>query len=172
MKLEFNILQIATDPDPLLRAELVNIFWETNLVPPRDQAHQKSLQNKYLDFYLGHKQAINLGIFTNNQCQGYILSLPATDTEEILQLQGHLKNFLHLFLHFPAHLHINVLPHWQGRGLGRMLMTALESKLRDQGISGVHLLTSPEASNRNFYEKLGFIPTEINSGILFLGKNL
>jgi ribosomal protein S18 acetylase RimI-like enzyme len=41
---------------------------------------------------------------------------------------------------FPSHLHINLVPRLQGRGVGRQLITTLTSRLRDQGSPGLHLL--------------------------------
>ena len=58
---------------------------------------------------------------------------------------------------YPAHLHINVLPTCQRRGIGELLIRTFEATLRDAGVAGVHLITS----NRNskalpFYAKLGY----------------
>jgi ribosomal protein S18 acetylase RimI-like enzyme len=40
---------------------------------------------------------------------------------------------------FPSHLHINLLPRLQGRGIGRRLMRTLIAQLRTRGSRGVHL---------------------------------
>jgi ribosomal protein S18 acetylase RimI-like enzyme len=58
---------------------------------------------------------------------------------------------------FPSHLHINLLPPMQGRGIGRQLVTTLISGLRDQGSPGVHLLVG-DGNQRaaSFYRHLGF----------------
>jgi ribosomal protein S18 acetylase RimI-like enzyme len=58
---------------------------------------------------------------------------------------------------YPAHLHINLMPGYQGLGLGTRLMNTFETHLRDFGIRGIHLTTS----NKNFkaipfYSKMGF----------------
>jgi GNAT superfamily N-acetyltransferase len=58
---------------------------------------------------------------------------------------------------YPAQLHIDLLPEWQGRGLGSRLMAAYLGALRGRGCPGVFL----ETSDRNvkalpFYRKLGF----------------
>jgi ribosomal protein S18 acetylase RimI-like enzyme len=58
---------------------------------------------------------------------------------------------------YPSHLHINLLPDLQGRGVGRRLLDTLLSTLRDQGSPGVHLgthLTNVRAVG--FYRHLGF----------------
>jgi ribosomal protein S18 acetylase RimI-like enzyme len=58
---------------------------------------------------------------------------------------------------FPSHLHINLLPRMQGRGIGRRLVAALISGLRDGGSPGVHLTVA--AGNQRavgFYRHVGF----------------
>jgi ribosomal protein S18 acetylase RimI-like enzyme len=58
---------------------------------------------------------------------------------------------------FPSHLHIDLLPRLQGRGVGRQLMATLISRLRDLGSPGVHLFVSTGNQNAiGFYEHLGF----------------
>jgi ribosomal protein S18 acetylase RimI-like enzyme len=64
---------------------------------------------------------------------------------------------------YPSHLHINLLPRLQGRGLGRALMNALLGELRAQGSRGVHLAVSPDNHRAiGFYQHLGFtrLPAE------------
>lgn len=59
---------------------------------------------------------------------------------------------------YPAHLHINLLPEYQGQGLGTRLMHHFEGHLIGQGARGVHLGTSNH--NRKavpFYKKMGFV---------------
>ena len=57
----------------------------------------------------------------------------------------------------PAHLHIDLLPRFQGRGLGRRLLDHLFEGLRAAGADAVHLGVSPENTNAiAFYEHLGF----------------
>jgi ribosomal protein S18 acetylase RimI-like enzyme len=60
---------------------------------------------------------------------------------------------------YPAHLHIDLLPRVQGRGLGRRLMDTLVERLRRLGVPGVHLGVHP-ANHRaiGFYRHLGFEP--------------
>lgn len=61
---------------------------------------------------------------------------------------------------YPAHLHIDVLPPWQGRGHGRALIGRFLAGLRTAGVPGVHLgMVSTNTAARAFYDRLGF--TEI-----------
>jgi ribosomal protein S18 acetylase RimI-like enzyme len=58
---------------------------------------------------------------------------------------------------FPAHLHIDLLPHLQGLGLGRRLIETLAAALRERGIRGLHLGIDPANTNAAaFYTHLGF----------------
>ena len=77
---------------------------------------------------------------------------------------------------FPAHLHIDILPRGQGRGIGRRLMTTLFDALVAQGVDGVHLGVSPRNTRAiGFYKHLGFVPVgdedDESSGLL-LGLRL
>lgn len=58
---------------------------------------------------------------------------------------------------YPAHLHINLLPHLQGQGLGQRLIDTLSDALRAAGGRGLHLGVS-EANTRaqRFYDIYGF----------------
>ena len=58
---------------------------------------------------------------------------------------------------YPSHLHIDILPRLQGRGIGRQLIAALTSALREQGSPGVHLLVGRGNQRAaGFYRHVGF----------------
>jgi ribosomal protein S18 acetylase RimI-like enzyme len=58
---------------------------------------------------------------------------------------------------YPAHLHINLLPAWRGKGLGRSLMDHYLNQLQMEGITGVHLTTtSYNTAACRLYESEGF----------------
>jgi GNAT superfamily N-acetyltransferase len=62
-----------------------------------------------------------------------------------------------LYANYPAHLHIDLLPELQGKGVGRKLMNALFEELKRQKVTGVHLGVSGKNSGAiAFYQKLGF----------------
>jgi ribosomal protein S18 acetylase RimI-like enzyme len=62
---------------------------------------------------------------------------------------------------FPAHLHVNLLPEYQGRGAGTRLMEHFEKDMRQLGVSGIHLRTSNQNRKAlSFYEKLGYAVIE------------
>ncbi|NED14607.1 GNAT family N-acetyltransferase [Streptomyces sp. SID9124] len=61
----------------------------------------------------------------------------------------------------PAHLHIDLLPDWQGKGYGRALMNTFLAALNAGGVQGVHLsMLTSNTPARAFYDRLGF--TEIH----------
>ena len=61
----------------------------------------------------------------------------------------------------PAHLHIDLLPEAQGRGLGRSMIRAFLDGLKAAGVRGVHLGVSPtNTAARAFYSRLGFTPLD------------
>lgn len=58
---------------------------------------------------------------------------------------------------YPAHLHIDLLPSQQGRGVGRQLMDACVELLRSQGVTGLHLTAErANAGAQAFYPRVGF----------------
>jgi ribosomal protein S18 acetylase RimI-like enzyme len=58
---------------------------------------------------------------------------------------------------YPSHLHIDLVPRLQGRGLGRQLIATLVSALRDHGSPGVHLLAGRNNKRAaGFYRHVGF----------------
>lgn len=58
---------------------------------------------------------------------------------------------------YPAHLHIDILPEYQGRGIGIMLLGRLKKHLKEYGCPGIHLGVGKENTGAiRFYEKAGF----------------
>ncbi len=69
---------------------------------------------------------------------------------------------------YPSHLHIDLLPVAQGRGLGRRLMQHLFDQLRAAGSPGVHLGVDPRNEHAiGFYEHLGMRRHTHDAGVLF-----
>jgi ribosomal protein S18 acetylase RimI-like enzyme len=70
----------------------------------------------------------------------------------------------------PAHLHIDLLPEWQGKGFGRGLMEAFLTGLRQAGVARVHLgMARDNVGARAFYDRLGFTERPVaDTGALFL----
>jgi len=61
-----------------------------------------------------------------------------------------------LYRNYPAHLHIDILPQYQRKGIGHRLMQTLEKHLKNNNIIGYHLEVG--ADNKlgiSFYQKYG-----------------
>lgn len=62
-----------------------------------------------------------------------------------------------LYKEYPAHLHINILPEYQHKGIGRILMDKFESNARKNNIKGIHLRTSSKNIKAlPFYDRNGY----------------
>lgn len=58
---------------------------------------------------------------------------------------------------YPAHLHINLLPDYQRKKYGPELMSTFLNKMKELGVSGVHLgMVRTNIGARRFYDRLGF----------------
>ena len=72
---------------------------------------------------------------------------------------------------YPSHLHIDLLPHARGRGLGREMMNVLLAELSAIGSPGVHLgMGATNLRAERFYKKLGFHELASVGDVLYLGK--
>lgn len=58
---------------------------------------------------------------------------------------------------YPAHLHTNILPPYQGKGYGKQMMRLFLDALRERGVKGVELSVLKENVQAvKFYERVGF----------------
>ncbi|MEV0171709.1 GNAT family N-acetyltransferase [Streptomyces sp. NPDC050803] len=76
-------------------------------------------------------------------------------------------------LAYPAHLHIDLLPDWQGKGHGRALMRTFLQALQDAGVPAVHLaMATANTRARAFYDRMGFHEIEVPEpgAATFLGR--
>ncbi|MCR2815236.1 GNAT family N-acetyltransferase [Microbacterium jiangjiandongii] len=66
----------------------------------------------------------------------------------------------------PAHLHIDLLPDFQGQGWGRRLIDTVVEALRADGVRGLHLVASADnAGALAFYDRLGFTRVPSHEGV-------
>ncbi len=100
---------------------------------------------------------------------------PVTREDSMLWLHGHPERMLVPELaDYPAHLHIDLLPEWQGKGWGRGLISAFLAGLRAAGVPRVHLgMAVANVSARAFYDRLGFteIPVPGAETVTYLGRS-
>lgn len=74
---------------------------------------------------------------------------------------------------YPAHLHIDLLPEYQGRGYGRELAFTLFGALARAGAPRVHLaMVTKNTGARRFYDRIGFreLPVPDPGPLTFLGR--
>lgn len=74
---------------------------------------------------------------------------------------------------YPAHLHIDILPDYQSKGIGSKLINAFCDNIKAQGIDGVMLIVGSENEGaRRFYQRNGFtLLQDIKTGAAY-GKKL
>ncbi|MCG8573147.1 MAG: GNAT family N-acetyltransferase [Spirochaetes bacterium] len=155
---------------------------------------------QYMLPYVIHSPQLCLVAHLDHQPQGYILG--ASDTKSfyhwmeeqwlpplrlLYPLNGQCKSemeksFLE-YLHedhkafefpqdYPAHLHINLLPSCQGKGVGKKLMEGFCQLLAQANVAGVYLQVGADNSRAvGFYQKLDFhILKESDDTILMVRK--
>ncbi len=141
------------------------------------------LLNTYCNYYLEHEpENCFVAADENNEAIGYILCAKNFDgfikifSEKYAERALHFKWLYRIAAiisvseqkkykdDYPAHLHIDLLPGYQQKGLGRQLINALFDHLKEKGVKGVML--SVCIGNKGaikFYEKCGF--TRIKTGL-------
>jgi ribosomal protein S18 acetylase RimI-like enzyme len=98
---------------------------------------------------------------------------PVTPDDAMLWLHHHPERMLvPEVAAWPAHLHIDLLPEWQGKGWGRALMGRFLDGLRSAGVPGVHLgMLATNVRARAFYDRLGFTEITVpNAEIIYLTR--
>lgn len=156
-------------------AEFKEIFFLTSsrTIFASEMAKEEFYLN-WTKYYLSQEpENVYLAISDNGELLGYLTgclnSLRAMDNMKLPSL----KLFSDQFRQYPAHFHINCHPQVQGKGVGSALTKLFVDDLKDLGIRGVHIVTSPAAPNVAFYKKNGFTFTderELNGAkVLFMG---
>ena len=113
---------------------------------------------KWTDYYLNGPPAQTLLAWQENRLVGYLMAA-TNSAAAIPYFQSRVPYytlFADLFADYPAHLHMNTAPQARGLGVGTQLIDELVRRLRQAKSKGVHLVTSPDQRNVNFYRKNGF----------------
>lgn len=101
---------------------------------------------------------------------------PSTPSEEMVDLLHNPERMTRPELaSYPAHLHINLLPEYQHKGLGRELINTFVSALREAGVPALHLsMWAANVDARAFYNRVGFHEIQVpDSGdTAYLGMRL
>ncbi|KAJ4356997.1 hypothetical protein N0V95_002869 [Ascochyta clinopodiicola] len=101
-----------------------------------------------------------------------IVPKPEIRTADLLMEKEETKGFRHALHHaecsalqvwpeelakYPAHMHIDILPEFQRKGWGSVLIDTLFEAVKSKGASGIHLdMVRWNTIGRSFYEKIGF----------------
>ena len=156
--------------------QIRDIFFESSTKKSfKDEAERDAFFYKYLGFYLKYYPHL-AWVALDDRVLGYVVSAPISSSEEIDTIQPHLKTFERYFSQYPGHLHINCHHEARGKGIGGMLVAKVIQEFKTLKIAGIHIITGPDALNKNFYKKLGFDQQAVESfqgsPILFMGKRL
>lgn len=74
---------------------------------------------------------------------------------------------------YPSHLHVDLLPGWQGGGWGRRLLETLFDALAADSSLGVHLgVARRNVQAVGFYRRMGFTELDGDDGGLTMGRPL
>ncbi len=99
---------------------------------------------------------------------------PRTPEQDMVALGHHPERMiLPELTGYPAHLHIDLLPEYQGRGLGRRLIDRFLAAARAAGAPAVHLcMLTANVKARGFYDRLGFHPIDVPDPgpVTYLGR--
>lgn len=84
------------------------------------------------------------------------------------------KMFKRLFEEYPAHLHVDILPAYQGNGNGTKLIKTLEDHLKEIGVKAIRLSVGTDnVRAQKFYKKNGYARIAYLPGIAAVyGKKL
>lgn len=160
-----------------LLPQLAGIFFESSSVKTFESTEKKkTFYDKWLGQYLESTPELVHIAMNEGQVLGYLCghcdSSFASRNFDI----GSMKVFDDMYEAYPAHLHINLSPESRGKGIGRFLIERFCEQLRDRACPGLHIITSPDANNSGFYEKLGFKVIKrrayLEVELLFMGRIL
>lgn len=156
------------------RENLRKICLATASPPPKTEKAKKILLASYCDYYIGRERENVFVLDADGEAVGYIFTAANFKTYK-KNFRPYLKKIkeLSVFRYFirladdvvkkilsgkyPAHLHIDILPEFTGKGRGTELLSAALADLRRKKIAGVCLgVASGNKRAIGFYEKNGF----------------
>lgn len=153
-------------------AQLEQIFFLSSSVTNFESEQRKAdFFERWLGHYLKHYQATTWCACEGSQILGYLTVCPDTLSfmkERPLESLGLFKRH---YESYPAHLHMNTHPSSRGLGIGSQLLTAACTHLKEQGVKGLHLMTSEGERNVQFYQRQGMMvldQSEFKKSVLLL----
>lgn len=172
-------LKKIDDLDSSEISKIVSIFFENSDVIFKNDREKASFQFKYLDYYIENCSDFFNVSFYNDQICGYICGDINIETiYDLAKYHKYLDLFQNSYKDYPAHLHINLSNRFQGLGIGSKMIEHFCSALlvANCELNGVHIITSEDSRNVNFYSKNGFndIRKDLvsDSKLILMGKEL
>ena len=161
---------VDVDDHERLNGQLDSIFFEASGTKTfADAAARAAFRERWFGRYLvQYPQWAYLAMTPDGTVAGYLVG--AVDEG------SGFDDFAVAAARFPAHLHVNLSPSFRNRGIGAALIEAFAADAARAGAKGMHVVTSADARNVRFYERVGFHPrasTTVNGrDLLFLGRRL
>ena len=175
---------------PEHRSELEDVcIASASLRAREDKLHGEFTKMMYCDLYLDHGVAYMLEN-EEGKAVGYILAAEDIETflkesvedrkaitdlskEHCIRAETEWNAYLAASEKYPAHLHIDILEEYTGRGNGTALMNTLLARLREDGVRGVILgVSSANERAISFYKKMGFEELAQFDGGYMMGMQL
>jgi len=157
--------------------DLRDIFFKTTKAQLNSEEERQNLFDKYAAPYI--KNWPDYVFFacdeSSGRTMGYLTGCDdSKNAIDILSaVQKSYSLFADLYSRFPAHLHVDVHPDFQGKGVGTFLLQEFIIEMKKSGAAGLHILTAPGDSSVDFYLRNKFKFQVVRSfndrEILFMG---
>ena len=157
-----------TGKDTVEQARLIHeatqIFFETaNIKVFESLSAQDAFYQRWFGNYLKTDPAsFLLAVDANGAAIGYLAGCLDSLSEAAQIIIGDIPFYTPAFCSalrdHPSHFHINVKPGYQGKGVGRQLISGFFQLCRVQGSRGIHVVTGAKSCAVNFYRTCGFTP--------------
>ena len=161
---------VDVDGSNRLNEQLDTIFFEASGTKTfADGAARAAFRERWFGRYLvQHPQWAYVAMTSDGTVAGYLVGA--------LDEGSGFDDFAAAAAQYPAHLHVNLSPAFRNRGIGAALIEAFAADAAQAGAKGAHVVTSADARNVRFYERVGFRPrasTIVNDReLVFLGRRL
>jgi GNAT superfamily N-acetyltransferase len=152
---------------PRLIREATQIFFETaNIKVFESPSAREAFYQRWFGHYLAADPAsFLLALDEYGAAIGYLAGCLDSFSEAariiISDIPFYTPAFCSALRDHPSHVHINVKPGYQGKGVGRLLIARFFQLCRDRGSSGIHVVTGAKSPAVTFYQACGFTPFSV-----------
>ena len=158
------LTELEASARPALVSQAVQIFFETAHIQEFDSLlGREAFYQRWFGHYLEADPASFLiAIDEAGAAVGYLAgcidSFSKQASHIIEDIGFYTPAFCAALRDYPSHLHINVKPGRQGKGIGQLLMARYFALCRKRGSSGIHVVTDTKSRAVHFYRLCGFAP--------------